>query len=84
MNHNGQPPPLFPGSSARSLYLISVFGLICSVPETGNALTWLAVIFGKESVLKVKIAYAALSVFEVWDYTPSYGFALPISEWAIL
>ena len=40
--------------------------------------------FGKESVLKRKIAYAALRVSEVWDYTLSYGFAVPISEWAIL
>ena len=35
-------------------------------------------------MLKRKIAYSALRVSEVCDYTLSYGFALPISEWAIL
>ena len=35
-------------------------------------------------MLKRKIADSALRVFEVWDYTLNYGYALPISECAIL
>ena len=84
MHHNGQPPLLFPAVHFEVRSGWTKIRTWAGYQKTGKALTWLAVIFGKESVSKRKITYAALRVSEVWDYTLSYGFAVPISEWAIL